>query len=564
MSAAGNIADALRAAAAQAPDRVAMQVPAGRDGARTRFSPLTYGELDRDSDAIAAGALADGLAPGTRVALMVRPGVPFFVLMFGLFKAGLVPVLVDPGIDRRALKACLDEAEPAAFFGIPLAHLARLVLGWARRSNRYNLTVGARLGWGGTTYATLLERGRAALAAGASLPATRADDLAAILFTSGSTGLPKGVEYRHRMFLAQVELIRAAFGIRAGEVDLPTFPPFALFDPGLGMTSVIPEMDPTRPARANPARLIATIEQHGCTTMFGSPALLDTLTRHAEARGIRVDSLRRVLSAGAPVRPDVIARAYRMLPADAELWTPYGATECLPVAVIEGREILAQSAGRTDAGAGICVGRPLAANTVRVIAIDDGAIADWHEARELPAGEIGEITVTGPSVTEAYFRRDEATRLAKIREHLRDGSSRIVHRMGDVGYYDEDGRLWYCGRKSHRVDTPDATLYSECVEGIFNAVPGVRRSALVGVGPRGRQVPVVCIERWHGAGEVGWLELKPALIARGAQFPLTAGLSVFLEHPAFPVDIRHNAKIGREQLAMWAGMRLPYEPGMLR
>ncbi len=556
MSAAGNIADALRAAAAQAPERVAMQVPVGGDGARTRFVALTYGELDRDSDAIAAGALADGLEPGTRVALMVRPGVPFFVLMFGLFKAGLVPVLIDPGLDRRALKTCLDEAEPAAFFGIPLAHVARLVLGWARGSNRYNLTVGTRLGWSGTTYAALLARGRAALAAGARLPMTQKDDLAAILFTSGSTGLPKGVEYRHRMFLAQVELIRAAFGIRAGEIDLPTFPPFALFDPGLGMTSVIPALDPTRPARADPARLIATIEQHACTTMFGSPALLDTLSRYAEAHAIRVTSLRRVLSAGAPVRPDVVARTYRMLPPDAELWTPYGATECLPVAVIEGREILADAAARTDAGAGICVGRPLAANTVRVIAIDDAAIADWQDARELATGAIGEITVTGPSVTEAYFRRDQATALAKIRERLPDGSSRIVHRMGDVGYFDENGRLWYCGRKAHRVETPETTLYSECVEGIFNAVPGVRRSALVGVGPRGRQVPVVCIERLRGAGEVGWLMLTSALRARAAQFAMTAQLSVFLEHPAFPVDIRHNAKIGREQLARWAGTRL--------
>jgi acyl-CoA synthetase (AMP-forming)/AMP-acid ligase II len=552
MSTAPNIADALRRAAREAPDRIAMRIPDGRAADGTaRWRTLSYRELDRGSDELAAGLAAVGIGPGVRSVLMVRPSEALFLLMFALFKAGAVPVLVDPGINRAALKACLAEARPEAFIGIPLAQAASVLLGWGRATIRTRVTVGATWFWGGHTLDAVRARGvDAAPAAGASDP----DALAAILFTSGSTGVPKGVEYTHANFLAQVALIREAFGIEAGEVDLPTFPPFALFDPGLGMTSVIPDMDPTRPGSADPRKLIAAIEAHGCTTLFGSPALLDNLTRHAEAHGITLPGLRRVLSAGAPVRPDVVERTYRMLPPQAEVWTPYGATECLPVAVIEGREILRVRA-RTDEGGGICVGRPLAANRVRVIGIDDGAIAEWSDDLVLPVGAIGEITVAGPSATRAYFGREAATKLAKIRD-----GAQIVHRMGDVGYFDEDGRLWYCGRKSHRVITRRGTLYSECVEGVFNAHPAVRRSALVGVGPADDRMPVVCIELADRTQTTAWASIKAELRELGDQHAVSRGIREFMLHWGFPVDIRHNAKIGREQLAFWAAQRTFYKP----
>jgi acyl-CoA synthetase (AMP-forming)/AMP-acid ligase II len=186
---------------------------------------------------------------------MVRPTPEFFLLMFALFKAGAVPVLVDPGIDKRALRQCLDEAKPEAFIGIPLANIARTLLGWAR-SARVRITTGARA-W--LADATLAEVEKTGAQAGPQLADTQPDEIAAILFTSGSTGVPKGVVYRHRHFVAQIAMLRDAFGIAAGGVDLPTFPPFALFDPALGLTSIIPDMDPTRPANADPEKLHAAI-----------------------------------------------------------------------------------------------------------------------------------------------------------------------------------------------------------------------------------------------------------------------------------------------------------------
>ncbi|KAF1686997.1 peptide synthase [Pseudoxanthomonas broegbernensis] len=544
-----NIAAALPRLAAAAPDRVAMHCP-GRDGGYALV--MTYAQLDARSNALAAGLAGHGIGRGMRTVVMVRPSPEFFALMFALFKAGAVPVLVDPGIDRRALKQCLDEARPQAFVGIPLAHVARLALGWAR-SARCLVTVGRRWGWGGTTLARIE---RAGAAAGPQLADTAPDEVAAILFTSGSTGVPKGVVYRHRHFVAQIDMMRQAFGIQAGGVDLPTFPPFALFDPALGLTSVIPDMDPTRPARADPRKLHAAIARFGATQLFGSPALMKVLADH----GAPLPTLRRVTSAGAPVPPEVVARMRALLPDDAQFWTPYGATECLPVAVIEGRE-LERTRAATEAGAGTCVGRPVPPNEVRIVAIDDAPIADWSGVRELAPGQVGEITVAGPTATDGYFNREAATRAAKIAERRADGSVRVVHRMGDVGYFDAEGRLWFCGRKTQRVEAADGPLYTEQAEPVFNVHPQVRRTALVGVGAPGAQVPVLCVELAPGVRAAGFARIEDELRQIGARHPHTARIGRFLRHPGFPVDIRHNAKIGREALARWAAASTPLARG---
>ena len=406
------------------------------------------------------------------------------------------------------------------------------------------ITTGARPWLADATLARVEADGAGA---GPQLAATAPDDIAAILFTSGSTGVPKGVVYRHRHFLAQVSMLREAFGIEPGGVDLPTFPPFALFDPALGVTSVIPDMDPTRPARADPRKLHDAIARFGVDQLFGSPALMAVLAAHGQP----LPTLRRVTSAGAPVPADVVARMRELLPDDASFWTPYGATECLPVAVIEARELQATRAA-TEAGAGTCVGRAVAPNVVRIIAITDDAIPTWVDARELPAGQVGEITVAGPTATDTYFNRDAQTRLAKIVEPLPDGTRRVVHRMGDVGYIDGDGRLWFCGRKSHRVETATGPLYTEQVEPVFNVHPDVRRTALVGTGARGAQVPVLCVDLAAGASRRDWPRIEAELRALGRGHVHTAGIDRFLRHPGFPVDIRHNAKIGRETLAAWA------------
>ncbi len=546
-----NVASFVLDRARAEPDTPAIFYPDGRhaDG-RVRYAHYTNGELDRESDRIARGLVGVGIGRGVRTALLVKPSLEFFALTLALFKAGAVPVVVDPGIGLARFGACLDEAEPEAFVGIPQAHAARVLLGWSRRTIRTPVTVGHRWFWGGPTLSQLRDRGRS----DASFPVaeTRAGEEAAILFTSGSTGPPKGVVYRHENFAAQVEAIRGLGTIRRGEIDLPTFPLFALFDPALGMTAVVPDMDATRPGSVDPEVILSAAEEFRVTNMFGSPALLDTVGRFGSERGVKLSTLARVISAGAPVPADVMERFLRMLPEGAEVLTPYGATECLPVSCISSREVLGETAARTDAGAGVCVGAPVPSVDLRIIRIDDAPIDRWHDGLELPRGSVGEITVLGPQVTQAYHNRPEATRLAKIR----DADGRLWHRMGDLGYLDEVGRLWFCGRKADRVETADGLLTSVPCEAVFDTHPKVRRTALVGGRGRAGALPVICVELLPEHRRASQREVREELLEIAASHPHTKSIRTFLFHDGFPVDIRHNAKIGRGELAVWAEKRL--------
>jgi acyl-CoA synthetase (AMP-forming)/AMP-acid ligase II len=451
----------------------------------------------------------------------------------------------------KNLKACIEEAAPEAFIGIPKAHVARLLLGWGKGSLTRLLTVGRKFGWGGKT----LQEISASVPPGSPylLAATDAEETAAILFTSGSTGLPKGAVYSHGNFAAQVEALRSLYDIRPGEIDLPTFPLFALFAPALGMTSVIPEMDFTRPASVDPTKIIEAIENFGVSNMFGSPALINRVGLFGAAHGTKLPSLKRVISAGAPVPATVLERYCALLNPDAEIFTPYGATEALPVCSIGSTEILRETRALTEQGRGVCVGRPVPGIELEIIAVSDAAIAAWSDALRVEDGEIGEIVVKGPQVTASYFNRPESTALAKI-----DGGEKggFFHRMGDLGYRDASGRIWFCGRKSHRVRTSSGDLYTIPCEAIYNTHPDVFRSALVGLGAAGSQTPVICIELESGVDKSRQVAIREELLALGAANELTAGIKSLLFHPAFPVDIRHNAKIFREKLALWAAKEL--------
>jgi len=545
-----NVASALSWQAQRQPNATAIHYPAGGAFGKEKYLECSYRELDELSDCYARGLHAYGITAGTRTALMLTPGLDFFAMFFALFKAGAVPVLIDPGIGMKPLKQCLAEASPKAFIGVTKAHFARKILGWAKESCELLVTAGPRLGLGGISLKKLREMGEN------SPEETRHEvgpnDMAAILFTSGSTGVPKGVVYRHRHFNAQVRMLQKAFDIQPGEVSLPTFPPFALFDPALGMTTVVPIMDPTRPAEADPAKLLAAIDRFKVTNIFGSPALLNTLSRHCVDNKIRIESVMRVISAGAAVPIRTIRRMQNSLYQDANIHTPYGATECLPVSSISARELDDRMVDRIESGDGVCVGRPIEPNEVRIIKISEMAFNRLSETTEMPFGMPGEIIVTGPSCTDSYWQRDTDTAMAK----LVDDEGRTWHRMGDVGILDGQGRLWYCGRVSQRIDTGKEVLFADQCEAIFNQHPDLLRSAVVGVGARGRQMPVLCIELKGKLSPVDTERVHFDLLQLAQAHSMTREIRTVLFHPGFPVDIRHNSKIGREELAEWAAKQM--------
>lgn len=549
------VADMLPSMAAAQPDTTAIYCPTKRRDAKGQvaYTEVSYRELDERSDHIAAGLHAVGIERGTRAALMVKPSPELFALTFAMFKAGVVPVMIDPGLGVRGLKSCLARAQPTAFIGIPVAHAARIALGWGRQTLKHMVWVGG-WGFGGHTLAQIEALGAARLRKGEGLGSTGPDEIAAVLFTSGSTGPPKGVIYRHRTFVAQVEAIRAMFDISPGEIDLPTFPLFALFDPALGMTTVLPDMNSSKPAQVDPRNIIEPIKRFGVTMMFGSPALLNTVGRYGEANGITLPSLRRVIAAGAPLPAETIHRWHGMLSGEADVFPPYGATESLPVAYLPCRDIVSETWAKTEQGAGVCVGAPVPAIDVSIIRISDDPIAQWCDDLVVPDGEVGEIAVRGPMVTEAYFHDEANTDKAKIRD-----GDRIWHRMGDVGWRDDQGRIWFCGRKTHRVATEAGeTMFTVSSEKVFDTHPDVYRSALVGPS----QGPTLCVELEVGTTR-SWSAIESELreiAGRVAREKLGLDrVQHFLHYDVrggFPVDIRHNAKIGREKLRTWAEGKL--------
>lgn len=543
-----NVANYLRTMARVQPYRRAVVSAASRDHhGRVAYTHLTFRQLDRESDCFAHGLEKIGIGRGVKTILMVKPSLEFFALTFALFKVGAVPVMVDPGMGVRRMLSCLQESKANALIGIPPAHVLRTLCPKYFKGVKTAVTVGKRWFWKGP----ILKDIRTLPWRPFKIADTTKNETAAILFTTGSTGPAKGVVYTHGIFDAQVRYIKSQFGISPDEIDLPTFPLFALFDPALGMTAVIPDMDPTRPADVNPKRIIEAIVNHGVTNMFASPALLNRVGRYGKAKGIKLPSLKRVISAGAPASPANIAQFATMLEEEGEIHTGYGATEAMPVSSFGSTEILSETAKLSEQGYGMCVGKPVQGIEARIISINDEPIEQWSDDLLLRGGDIGEITVSGEIVTRGYFERPQQDALSKIEDN-----GHIWHRMGDLGWQDKKGRIWFCGRKSHRVITGDQTLFTIPCEAIFNNHPAVFRSALVGIGDFPQQQPVVCIELESENKNDDKALITRELIELAQENALTENIDIFLFHPGFPVDVRHNSKIFREKLATWAEKKL--------
>nr|HID59158.1 peptide synthase [Desulfobacterales bacterium] len=546
-----NIAACLPFMAEKKPYQKAVIFPHGRDRqGRVAYTHLTFKQLDEESDWLAHGIKKTGLSPGDRAIVLLSPSLEFVTLTFALMKTGTVPVLIDPGMGIYRMVSCIKQVQPRAFFGIPKAHLVRILFPKYFRTISVKVTVGRRWSWGGVTMQALR------LKKSGTFPIFNPGDkdIAAIFFTTGSTGPPKGVVYTHPMLKALVHTVKSFYQIDENDLDLPTFPLFVLFSTAFGITAVIPDMDPTKPAEVNPAKIVEAINNHGVTNTFGSPAIWNRVGRYCEKHDIKLPSVRRILIAGAPVPGDILERFRNILPS-GNTYTPYGATEALLLTSITGNEICKKTLPLTRQGRGTCVGRPLPGVEMRIISITDDHIelsGRSLDSFSVPPGEVGEILVRGGYITREYFAEPEETTRAKII----DGET-FWHRTGDLGYFDEEGRLWFVGRKAHRVERCGRLLFPVMVEAIFNQLEGVARSALVGIpSPDTGQKAVMVIEPSdgkipHGSKKKEWEERLMA-VANDHGIPIDA----VLFHPSFPVDIRHNVKIRREELAKWAQKKL--------
>lgn len=535
-----NIAKTLAVNAAKFPDRIGLIMPAPIGDKQ-----WTFQELLDNSGRYANVLSGKEVKKGDRVMLMVKPSMEFVCLTFALFQIGAVVILIDPGMGYKNLLSCISSVKPQVFIGIAKAQLFRMVFFKHFNTIRTSIWVGSAP-W---PFVSSLKHLAAHASSSFPLVESGKEDLAAIIFTTGSTGPPKGVQYTHGIFYAQLQHIRNYYRITAYDRDQPAFPLFALFSTALGACAVIPDMDATKPAQVDPQKFIQSIQDHNITYSFGSPAIWNVVSRYCLDKKIKL-GLNKILMAGAPVSGELIDRVLKIMAPDGEVFTPYGATESLPIASIKGSEVLAETWTLTRRGKGTCVGRPLPGIDIRIMQPIEGPVKQWREVSLVGQGEIGEIIVKGDVVTRAYDHNDSENQLAKIH----DEGNIFWHRMGDMGYFDEKGRLWFCGRKAHRVQTTDEILYTIPCEAIFNEHQNVLRSALAGVGEIGRQRPVLIVELSESVADEKVLFAE--LHTLGQANDLTKNIKDFLVHPSFPVDIRHNAKIFREKLAVWAAEKI--------
>ena len=542
-----NVGHVVTETAARMPDGIAVSAATKKrnaDGSIV-YDEITFGDLELRTNAIANGLQQSGVAVGDRIALLVPPGIEFVANVFALFKCGATVVLIDPGMGKKNMIRCLAESKPVGMVGIPLAHVARLLNFRKFSTCKNNFVVGS--------FPSCKKIGDFTDEAFEPVTITR-EDPAAIIFTTGSTGPPKGVLYRHRIFIEQAQQIRDYFQIQPGTVDVSGFPLFALFNTAMGTTTIFPDMDPTRPADVHPPNIIDAVTKYKADQSFGSPALWNTVSRWCEAQNVKLPTVKRILSAGAPVPANVLRRIRAVIADDGDAYTPYGATEALPVACNSATVVLNETAEQTDNGMGTCVGAAFETMQWKVIEITDQPLNSIDQCHEVERHTVGELMVRGVTVTDQYVTSTAANEYHKVI----DGDS-FWHRMGDVGYLDDQERFWFCGRKSHRVITASGTMFTVPCESIINTHPKIYRSALVGIGETGKQTPVMIVEpekeQWSNK-KSDQETLVAELRKLASKHWQTDSIEHFLMLRSLPVDIRHNSKIFREKLRPWAAKRI--------
>ena len=513
---------------------------------------ISFGELAERTEQLAAGMASFGIKPGDRVAVMVTPGIDLCLAVYGCWRLGATLVLVDSGLGRTGMQRALHSANPLYLIGINKALIASKVLRWPGK----RIAVGSRsaalsraIGIVSDINA-LTELGR-----GKDVPQYPSPEtIAAVVFTSGSTGPSKGVIYRHHQIQAQRDALMSLYSITSDDRLVAAFAPFALYGPTMGITSIVPDMDVTAPGTLDAPLLADAVELVNATLVFASPAALVNVV--ATGAGLTASqqtactAVRLVISAGAPVRAALLEAASHVFDS-ADLHTPYGMTEVLPVADIsltELQQIAPRHVGNKPGENGVCVGYPLPSVKILIDPVDQ--LGEPTGALSAEPGVLGEIIVQAPHIREGYDR----LWLTDLRASQPAG----WHRSGDIGQLDTAGRLWVGGRLGHIITTPAGTMAPVDSEQRLETLSEVEMAAIVGVGPTGTQLIVAVVQIPGSHHPVGGASL--ALIDRVRN--VVAGdvdIAAALVVRKLPVDRRHNSKVDRSAVARWATRTLAGE-----
>lgn len=508
---------------------------------KDKFESLTFEELNQHIDYYCTYFTSQEILQNQKVLLFVKPSLKFAPIVFALFKMGAIPVLIDPGMGKNNLLKSIAQVKPDYLIAEPVVLLIKHFFQEPFKSIKKSFSVG--FSFLDTTIPNPVP------VKPFPIYEKHPNELCSILFTSGGTGIPKGVEYTHEIYDNQILMLKKMFNLTEHDVDCPAFPLFSLFTLAMGMTSCIPDMNPSKPAQANPKKLYENIIHNQCTFIAGSPAIWENLAVYCHQNNLKLPTVKYLVMFGAPVSLKMHESFLEIL-TDGTTYTPYGATESLPVACISGKEILQKFKNKMLEGKGTCLGKVV--DGVDVVIYKDSLIPEpkFDPQKICKVGEVGEILIRSKIATAQYYKMDHETHTAKIYD-----DKGFYHRIGDLGYLDQEGNLWFCGRKTHKVTTNESDMYPIPCEAIFNQHALIKRTALVGVGNAKEQLPVIVVERidhFKTLNGRSHREFLAELKMMAQKFEHTKKIEHFLLYDYFPVDVRHNIKIDRLKLKKWA------------
>lgn len=537
-SADADLAAALRMQARHQPDKPAIIEPIDATGrSNAGWRTLTFAQFDAMADRYAHGFAAMGMRPGDKIVFLAPPRIDALAALYGLVRLRAVPVAIDPGMGFAELLRCIAEIAPDGLLGVPMLHAVRRLFPGPFRSARLFIT-DSRRGFGQTR---ALASCLADTDAPYSPPPVTDTGQGYVFFTSGSTGTAKPVSISYSNLWHRLRLVAQVCDWNEDTRAVACFPSYAPAVLSVGGTAILPPMNFAKPGAAPSGPIVAAVRTHGANTLLAAPMVWMNLVRHCENAGVRMETVRHGITAGAPIPINLHRRLAALLHAEGTLHTPYGATEALPLTAVDSA-MLIETWPQTQRGAGVCVGPVIDAMRVEVIGISDEPIRSWSDALRTAPGVVGELVVGGPTVSVAYIGRPDADTLAKIA----DGDT-VLHRMGDLGRIDEQGRLWFCGRKIDRIEQGAALLLPVCGEAVLGEHPAVFQAGIVRVA---NGTIVACVQLERGLTLTAALVAALETLLKDTDWEARIGL--YLQCTAIPTDTRHNSKIRRDKLALRA------------
>ena len=521
-------------------------------GNKGYYSPLSFGDFFKLVNQYTRGLIELGLKSKDKVLFLFPVNIDFFALTLACIGIGAIPVFLDPGMGIDNIKKCIKSSNCNVIFTNNKGQLIKWIWRKYFKNIKFSLNVSEK-GIIGDTKLSLFKKYSTAPIGYKNNLKENLDETIFVAYTSGATGTPKGVLYTNLMILTQLQIFENELKLEPKTKNLPLLPIFSIWYLGLRITSVIPPIDTSNPLSLNPNKIATIIEDLKINSSFGSPTLWSKIANYCMTNGIKLNSMKKIYIAGAPVSEKTLNEVQSVLLDDGIVYTPYGSTECLPVCLASSSEISKIEKIKSVTGElGINVGKPINNTKVKIIKNKNIQINNIDEIEELPILNIGEIIVAGNQASGSYLNQPESDNLSKIKD-----KNENWHRMGDVGYIDENNILYFCGRKNHIVKAEKSIYYSIPIERIFNLSKKVNRSALVYIKELNK--PGIVIEplpQFYPNSKIQKNKFVEELIQMGASDPITSEIKLFFFRTNFPVDARHNAKIFRDKLSDWASQEL--------